>query len=267
MGLVKKKYLICINIKILRMSSVNGITINATTIANCYKMYYPESYNRLVQKNRFHYLELWGIRMSTCDTSLPDDYLGGLRVNNLNFLELLSAAASTDPSPKYVQNPLDSLAAAAGGTAYVKEGQHTYNYIGKNHKNFKPYPAFCPTKPMPVYRWNPSPQEIKTAKEKKLPLSSFFDAALKAGRVKLSTSPDTCIHRTWSSTKLNADSAGCQVFANLKTLDTLGVWANDHIKKGYGNFFVYTLFTRQQFLDANSTNSIKNTINKLFFTK
>ena len=244
------------------MASVNGISINPTTLGNCYKMYYPESYKRLVQKNRFHYLELWGIRMSTCDTSLPDDYLGGFRVNNLNFLELISAAASTDPTPKYVQKPVDSMAAAAGGTAYVKEGQHTYNYIGKNHRTFRPYPAFCPTKPMPVYRWNPSPQEIKTAKEKKLPLSSFFDAALKAGRVKISTSRDTCIHRSWSSTKLHADSAGCQVFANLKALDTLGVWANDHIKKRYGNFFVYTLFTKDQFIKANSSSPLTNLFNK-----
>jgi len=250
--------------KKLQMASVDGISINAATLANCYKMYYPESYNRLVQKNKFHYLELWGIRMSTCDTSLPDDYLGGVRVNNLNFLEIITAAASTDPTPKYVQTPVDSMAAAAGGTAYVKEGQHTYNYIGKNHKTFRPYPAFCPTKPMPVYRWNPSAQDIKTAKEKKLPLSSFFDAALKAGRVKLSTSADTCIHRAWSSKKLHADSAGCQVFADLNTLETLGVWANAHIKKGYGNFFVYTLFTKEQFIKANTQKSVLNIISNLF---
>jgi hypothetical protein len=249
------------------MSAINGININTTTIANCYKMYYPQSYNRFIQKNRFHYLDLWGIRVSTCDTSLPDDYLGGIRINNLNFLELISAAASTDPSPKYVQTTVDSLASRAGGTAYVKEGQHTYNYIGKNHKNWRPYPAFCPTRPMAVYRWNPSPQEIKTAKEKKLPLSSFFDAALKAGRVKVSTSTDTCIHRSWSSTNFYSDSAGCQIFANLKTLDTLGIWANDHIKKGYGNFFVYTLFTKEQFLNANDQGSALNKLNKLFFTK
>jgi len=249
------------------MASVDGIDINSTTMANCYKMFYPNTYNRLVQKNRFHYLELWGIRMSTCDTSLPDDYLGGIRINNFNFLEIITAAASTDPTPKYVATPVNSGARQAGGTAYVKEGQHTYAYIGKNHKDWRPYPAFCPTRPMPVYRWNPTAQEVSEAKSRKLPLSTFFDAALKAGRVKVSTSADTCIHRAWSKTKLHADSAGCQVFADLNTLETLGGWANAHIKKGYGNFFVYTLFTKQQFLEANSSTSIKNTINKLFFTK
>lgn len=249
------------------MASVDGIDINSATIGNCYKMFYPNTYKRLLEKNRFHYLELWGIRMSTCDTSLPDDYLGGIRINNFNFLEVVSAAASTDPTPKYVGAPVDAAARAAGGTAYVKEGQHTYNYIGKTHRLWKPYPAFCPTRAMPVYRWNPTAQEVATAKQKKLPLSSFFDAALKAGKVKVSTSIDTCIHRAWSSTKLNADSAGCQVFANLSTLETLGGWATAHIKKGYGNFFIYTLFTKEQFLQANTQKSIVNTLNNLFFTK
>jgi hypothetical protein len=240
------------------MALIDGISINSNSIANCYKMFYPDTYKRLIQTNRFHYLELWGIRMSTCDTSLPDDFLGGIRINNLNFLEIVSAAASTDPSPKYVEKPLDASVRQAGGTAYVKEGQHTYNYIGKNHPTFRPYPAFCPTKPMAVYRWNPTAQEIKTAKSKKLPLSSFFDDALKAGRVKVSTSIDTCIHRTWSSTKLYSDSAGCQVFADLKTLNTLGDWAVAHQKKGYGNFFVYTLFTKEQFIKANTQISLKS---------
>jgi hypothetical protein len=31
-----------------------------------------------------------------------------------------------------------------------------------------------------------------------------FDAALKAGKVKVSTSKDTCIHRAWSKTKLHS---------------------------------------------------------------
>jgi hypothetical protein len=249
------------------MASVDGIDINSATIGNCYKMFYPNTYKRLLEKNRFHYLELWGIRMSTCDTSLPDDYLGGIRINNFNFLEVVSAAASTDPTPKYVGAPVDAAARAAGGTAYVKEGQHTYTYIGKTHRLWKPYPAFCPTRAMPVYRWNPTAQEVATAKQQKLPLSSFFDAALKAGRVKVSTSIDTCIHRAWSSTKLNADSAGCQVFANLSTLETLGGWATAHIKKGYGNLFIYTLFTKEQFLQANNQKSVVNILYNLFSKK
>ena len=244
------------------MASVDGITINLTSITNCYKMFYPETYKRLIQNNRFHYLELWGIRMSTCDTSLPDDYLGGIRINNFNFLEIVSAAASTDPTPKYVGTPVDAAAKIAGGTAYVKEGQHPYNYIGKTHRLWKPYPAFCPARPMPVYRWNPTAQEIQTAKQKKLPLSSFFDTALKSGKVKVSTSNDTCIHRAWSKTKLHSDSAGCQIFADTKQLETLGTWATAHIKKGYGNLFIYTLFTKEQFLKANTKSTFQSIISQ-----
>lgn len=246
------------------MPSINGIDINAATIGNCYKMFYPSTYRRLVEKNRFHYLELWGIRMSTCDTSLPDDYVGGIRVNNLNFLEVIAAAASTDPTPKYVATPVDSGARRAGGTAYVKEGQHTYKYIGKKHPLWKPYPAFCPTTPMAVYRWNPTAQEVKEAKQKKIALSSFFDKALKEGRVKVSKSSDTCIHRAWSRNNLYADSAGCQVFSDLDTLNTLGDWATSHINKKYGNFFVYTLFTKEQFLQANLRRDVAGIIRQFF---
>lgn len=239
------------------MPSIDGIDINASTIENCYKMFYPDTHKRLVEQNRFHYLELWGIRMSTCDTSLPDDFVGGIRVNNFNFLEVVAAAASTDPSPKYVQTPVDSGARRAGGTAYVKEGQHTYRYIGKNHEKWRPYPAFCPTKPMPVYRWNPTAEQIKLAKQKRIPLSSFFDDAVKKGRVIISKSSDTCIHRAWSRTNLYGDSAGCQVFSELEALNTLGSWATAHINKKYGNLFIYTLFTKEQFLKANKSRNLQ----------
>lgn len=233
------------------MPKIEGIEVNTTSILNCYRRYYPETYNQIVQKNRFHFLNLWGIRVSTCDTALPDDIIGGIRVNNFNFVESISAAASTDPSPKYVGKPISSNAARAGGTAFVKEGQYTYRYNGTRHPLWKPYPSFCPTKAMAVYRWNPSPQQIDVSRKTKKPLSSFFEEALKTGKVKLSTSRDTCIHRAWSRTTLFADSAGCQVFSDLEALNTLGKWANEHIAKKYGNIFVYTLFTKQQFVDAN----------------
>lgn len=238
------------------MAKIEGIEVNTESIINCYKKYYPETYNQIVQKNRFHFLNLWGIRVATCDTSLPDDILGGIRVNNINFVESVSAAASTDPSPKYVQTPVDKSARAAGGTAFVKEGQHTYRYLGKTHPTWKPYPSFCPIKPMVVYRWNPTPEQVLLSKKTKKPLSSFFEEALKTGKVKLSTSRDTCIHRAWSRTSLFADSAGCQIFSDLDALNTLGTWATEHINKKYGNIFVYTLFTKKQFVDANSRTGI-----------
>lgn len=235
------------------MASIEGVSVNAQSISNCYKMFYPQtSYPQILDENLFHYLHLWGIRVSACDTSLPDDLIGGLRINNFNFLESLIAKGSTEPSPKSLISLYDAEAKARGGAAFVMEGQYLYKYMGSNHGNFKPYPSFCPIEPVKVYGWKASEADIKAWDGGKgRPLSALFEQAVKEGKVKLSTSSDTCIHRTWSSKKLWNDSAGCQVIADEGTLKELGVWAVDHQKKGYGKTFTYTLFTKEQFLKAN----------------
>jgi hypothetical protein len=231
------------------MASIEGIDINSNSISKCYEMFYSETYNQIKNFNLFEYLHLWGIRLSTCDTSLPDDLVGGLRVNNFNFIETVASSASTDPSPYYINKP-DLNPSKQGGVAFVMEGQYAFKYNGKNYKNWKPYPSFCPTKPVKVYRWKPSAQDIKLWKDKKKPLSSSFADAVKNKKVTISTSIDTCIHRAWSK-KLYNDSAGCQILSDLSLLNKLGDWAVAHQKKKYGNLFVYTLFTKEQFLKAN----------------
>lgn len=236
------------------MSSINGIPVNATTIKNCYKKFYPSTYKLLIEENLFHYLHLWGIRVATSDTSLPDDYIGGMRINNLNFLEIVSSKGSTDPSPKSLITLHDNEAKLKGGTAFVAEGQYTYTYMGSNFKVFSPLPSFCPTKPTKVYRWNPSASDIKAWNDGKgKPLSTLFDLALKNKKVTISTSSDTCIHRTWAKQQLWNDSAGCQVLTDDSTLRTLGKWAVEHQRKKFGNSFIYTLFTKQQFITANQS--------------
>jgi hypothetical protein len=232
--------------------TIEGIPINTQTIMNAYKMWYPLTYQKILEKNKFHYLYLWGIRVSSCDTSLPDDIMGGIRVNKLNMLEIVVSKASVEPSPKNLLNLFDAEARSKGGAAFVREGEHSYYYYGTNHPKFKPLPAFAPIRPVPVYRWMPNDADIKSwNKGKGKPLSSSFEEAKRKGQVKLSTSSDTMIHKTWAKEKLWADSAGCQVMTDDNTLRTLGRWATDHRAMRYANVMTYTLFTKDQFVTAN----------------
>ena len=104
--------------------TIDGIPINTKTIMNAYKYWYPYTYEKILNDNKFHYLYIFGIRVDTCDTSLPDDLIGGIRVNKLNFLELIVSKASTEPSPKNLANLFDAEAIAKGGAAFVKEGEY-----------------------------------------------------------------------------------------------------------------------------------------------
>jgi hypothetical protein len=234
---------------------VEGIPITATTILNAYKMWYPEVYRDIVSENKFKYLYLWGIRVSTCDTSLPDDLVGGIRVNNLNMAEIIVSSATTDPTPKSLQKLHDSEARAKGGTAFVMEGTHPYKYLRPSQvpQSWKPFPAFPPRSLIPVYRWNPSQADIKLWEQGKRSLSASFDAALRSGNVKRSNSSDTAIHRTWWKDKLFGDSAGCQALTDHQALVKLGQWAEEHLKMKYPNMMSYTLFNKSQFVAANTS--------------
>jgi hypothetical protein len=233
------------------MASIEGIGVNSDTITNCYKRYYPNTYN-IIQQNLYHYLHLFGIRISTCDTSLPDDLVGGMRVGKLGFNEMVLSNASTDPSPKSLIKLFDQEAITKGGTAFMIPGQNVYTYPGPRAGKWGGLPYFCPTKAVRVYRWMPSKEAVAAWKNGSgRPLSELFDAAVREGKVKISDSSNTCIHKAWSTKKLYSDSAGCQVVTDEKALIKLGAWANDHLKKLYRNTFYYTLFTAEQFVQAN----------------
>lgn len=241
------------------MATINGFQVNATTLGNAYKRYYPDEYNSVVKNKLVYYMMLFGIRTSTCDTSLPDDLIGAIRMNFFANMEAVVSDASTDPSPKNLKTLYDAEARAKGGTAWVKEGQHLYRYYGTNHPRFKPLPSFYPIKPMTVYRWSPSKQDIDDYNKRRIPLSKKFEEAKINGQAKISTSTDTMIHKTWSSEKLWADSAGCQVLTDNTVLKTLGDWATAHLNKKYNDVFTYTLFTTEQFTLAQSPPVIKQT--------
>ena len=232
------------------MGSINNVPITADSIIKCYKKFYPDSYNEIADKRLFHYLHLWSIRVGTHDTGLADDYLGGLRINNLGFNEIKYSTGSTDPSPRWLLETYTNNAAKLGGTAWIMEGQYTFQFNGFNHGGFAPDASFCPTKPVKVYRWPPSADDKKLIQSGKFPSASLFDKAYNEGKVKSSTSPDVCIHKAWN-TRFWGDSAGCQIYSDVSLLNEIGKFAQDHIAKKYGNMFMYTVFTKKQFIQAN----------------
>jgi hypothetical protein len=229
---------------------IHGIEVTGKGIANCIQKYYPGLIKIAEDTPLFDYVFLFGIRVATCDTALPDDIIGCIRFRpNLilgnNSWELLISEATTDPSPKYL-NPkfdekgrpvkwwYDAEAKMKGGTAWVREGQYLYFLRG----DYQGYPSFGPAKPVPVYRWNPSRVGEK------------FDIS----KAILSTSNDTLIHRNWSfeygRKRFFEDSAGCQVVKDNKTLNEMQKWAKRHIQLYKKNSFTYTLLTKEQFING-----------------
>jgi len=227
------------------MNSINGIEINGNSVANAIRQYYPASINLVENKKLFQYILMFGIRVGTCDTSLPDDFLGAIRLEKSKitgnpFWNILITDGTVDPSPYWLKNYIDESARKAGATAWVKEGQYIYYLMDRL---FYEYPAFAPKpgKPVSVYRWMP-----KYAGEK-------FDAS----KAILGTSTDTLIHRNLSLNQTKegprfvADSGGCQVVTNNAILFDLKKWAQTHKEKYKLNSFTYTLLTKEQFTNAN----------------
>ena len=215
---------------------IENISIDGLTVARAIKKYYPQYIELVEKQNLYNYLLLFGIRFSTCDTSLPDDFIGGIRLEQSFFTgqpywNWMVSNGTTDPTPKYLVQTIDKAARLAGGTAWVKEGQYIYYFYG----NWQGYPAFAPKTSVQVYRWMPSYKGEK------------FDPK----KAKLSTSIDTMIHRTWAKDRLFADSAGCQSVKNNALLIDLARWAKTHRTMYKENSFTYTLLTKEQFVEAN----------------
>lgn len=231
---------------------IDGIKIDGDSIVRAIEYTYPSGiiFPSAVKKNNVYlFTFLFGIRVSTCDTKMPDDIIGGVRLRKgflgRNEWEIILSDATTDPSPYWLEKPMAD-AKSLGGTAWVKEGQYEYQL-----SSYRDYPAFRPVYPIPVYRWSPTKSQINIAKSSGKSLSADFEMAKNNGQAKLSTSLDTLIHRTWRTSNLVNESAGCQVFANNGALITLAQWANIHIKSKYDPNFVYTLLSKDDFLAAN----------------
>lgn len=219
---------------------IDNIEINGDTVANAIRKYYPNYINLVESQQLFNYVLIFGIRVDTCDTGLPDDFLGAIRlekslVTGNPYWNYILTNGTTDPSPEYLVKTIDKQARVAGGTAWVRDGQHIYYKISGGYKGF---PAFAPKDKVEVYRWMP-----KTSGEK-------FDPS----KAKLSTSIDCFIHRSWALDRFTTDSAGCQVFKNNALLKELALWADVHIKIYKLNSFTYTLLTKNQFVKGNSLN-------------
>jgi len=233
---------------------INKIKITGETIANAIDKNYPTGIINMaaIKKNKlYNYLVLWGVRVATCDTSMPDDAIGGMRLKKdffgNDYWEIIFSEGTTDPTPYWLQNPM-SDAKAYGGTAWVAEGQYLYS---KGYGNFKGYPFFAPINPVKVYRWTPNATQISLSKNNQLALSNAFESMKNLGQVKISDSLSVLIHRSWSPKNLYKDSAGCQVFADNGALTKLTKWASEHIKIYGKNSFAYTLLTKEQFTMPN----------------
>lgn len=202
---------------------LSNFKVDTDSIVAAMKAYYPASINPVEQNKWYNYILLFGVRIEICDTSKADDVIGCIWMNALGVWNSLIFAASTDPSPDYIEKP-EASAAKVGGTAWVMEGQYTY-YLS----TFKGSPAFKPLKAVPVYR---------------MPAGEGLDVATAT----VGSSIDTFIHRSWGTVAFSNDSAGCNILKNTGDLDKLAVMAREHQKK-YPvprNSFIYTLFTKAQ---------------------
>jgi hypothetical protein len=231
---------------------LNGIQVDGKSIVNAINYYYPKGLvNPSVVENKklYNYVILFGIRVATCDSGMPDDIIGALKYTKSvfgdDYWDIVLSSASTDPSPQYVKTPM-AQAKSLGGTAWVKEGQ--YFYVDRGMWNG--YPAFAPKTVVQVYRWNPTQEQIRSAISSGKGLSFAFEAAKLNGSAKLGTCNDCLIHRSWNTRKFINDSAGCQIFSDNTALNKIGKWGKEH-KSIYGDKFTYTLLAEKEFTQAN----------------
>jgi len=223
--------------------TIDNIKIDADSIRNAIQLYYPNTLSTIENNQLYYFMALFGIRVSTCDTGLPDDFLGAIRFVPNRFSsgghwEIILSNGTTDPSPYYMANQLAD-ARKKGGTSWVKEGQYIYRRYG----NYDKFPAFVPVGSIKVYRWNPKREGEQFDKSKAI----------------LSESTDTLIHRSWAKTRYYNDSAGCQVFQNNALLKDIDDWAKIHnSQKNYPKQYTYTLLTKEQFVNANTIKPISS---------
>jgi hypothetical protein len=248
--------------------TIEGVPIVSSTVVNGIEFAYPNTLKSIVDNKLYAYLTLFAIRISTCDTGQPDDWIGGIRLMPSatgDYWQMELSHASVDPSPNYLRTTFDAQSKAKGGTAWFKEGKYPYYLI-----RYQSYPAFAPTKNIPVWRWN---QKTNGEYFSEFAYGGQGGGVINSNGVEVETGnvaiqsdvTDTLIHRSWSriirddngniiSGKFTNDSAGCQVFENNSGLITLEKWAKEHLKKqNYPNTFMYCLINKNQFIQGQSS--------------
>lgn len=234
------------------MATISGIPITINNVVKCYEKYYPESFDKIADIRLFHYLHLWSIRLSAYDNNIKDDYTGGLRINNFGFHEILYSYSMSEPFSGWVISEVDINTKRLGGVPFLKAGQYVYSYLDIDNNIDTRFPVFAPLRPIKIQRWNLNKEDIQQLFDNSITSTTVFDNALKKGRIRNSESEigELSIMRVanqnyWSNNK------GRIYINDTRVLGKIGVFAKEHIEKKYGNVFMYTVFTREQFLIAN----------------
>jgi hypothetical protein len=234
------------------MATISGIPITINSIVKCYEKYYPESFNKIADISLFHYLHLWSIRLSAYDSKIQYDFTGGLRINNYGFHEITFSESMSEPFSGWVLSEIDSNTKKLGGVPFMKDGQYVYKYLNEDNNIDKNYPVFVPISPIKIQRWNLTKKDAEQVFSDEFTSYTIFNNALKEGRIKKSESNknELSIVRAISE-KYWANNQAKILVNDVRVLNNLWNYAKEHIDKKYGNIFMYTVFTREQFLIAN----------------
>lgn len=256
----------------------------------------PTFIPRAESKPFYRQLFLFGIRVSSCDTALPDDIIGGIRFmpNRLStggFWEIEVTNASTDPSPLYLQPPVNKVNGRCPSVTLTRPSGSKFTVSPPCTSKSKNCVAPCEEDIWSGVGENPfinkcciyfdsqaraeggaawiAPGQYtyyyygnfqgEPAFKPQQPVTAYRWAPSRPGEtfdsskvVKELPNYSTLIHRSWAKEKLFNDSAGCQIVPATKTLEKLASWAKEHRKAGYPNTFQYTLMTKDDFVNANS---------------
>jgi hypothetical protein len=114
------------------MYSIDNIPITAETIANTYRKYYPTQF---ASTSKYNFVNLFGIRVSTADTSQLDDFLGAIKLSSgystMDTYEMVVCRASLEPAPMWISKPFDAEASLKKVSIFILiEAQEIQNLLG-----------------------------------------------------------------------------------------------------------------------------------------
>ena len=247
----------------------------------------PTFITQVENQKLYYYFLLFGIRISSCDTSLPDDIMGGIRFvpnrwTSGGSWELEVANASLDPSPLYLQPPVnkvngrcplvnipmpngrnysvqttncnDGIWSGVGTNPFTNKCCVLFDAQARNEGGaawIAPgqylYYYYGDFKGEPAFA--PAKGGVVTYRwAPSRPGETFNPNKV----VRETTNQSTLIHRTWFKDRLFNDSAGCQVIPASESLLKLAYWAKKHNSMGYPKNYQYTLMNKEDFTTANA---------------